>query len=329
MLLHHGITTFLRSGDFSLIKLRDGISVAGIGELKTTEVSEQGFSMQMHVIFYDQKGFEDSPKINERNSSTLDPKREARLKRQLESIRGVLAVKVEQESSKGNAQKVHSGFYTLALEEVINSTTFAKAGWVKADQGLLLMGMRFKGDCLANRLLATSRSSKRFENYLSGLEEKVIGIMDESQVNKPDNANSVHFGELGRNLLPGTLPLPLWPIEYDCVEELLFFRVRVTSFYNPAHLIKRLRAFGIEVDTKDGRNWKGRFNKGEHFGSLEDTSYFQTVVSKYLLKESFVFDLISQMIEPPVDIKGATVKIELDPSASWWIETPNWRDSIS
>jgi hypothetical protein len=94
LVLHHGITSILRIGDVSLIDIR-GPRVAGIGELKTSPISEGTLNVQIRYIL---RG-DAEPKRRQtlhtasaagNNSPQLDPQVLRRLQRQVKEIDTVL-----------------------------------------------------------------------------------------------------------------------------------------------------------------------------------------------------------------------------------------------
>jgi hypothetical protein len=68
-------------------------------------------------------------------------------------------------------------------------------------------------------------------------------------VDRSTNQNSLVIDHVRLSFLPGMTPLFWSPIAAERLQPLLFYEAMVFTFFNPLHLVKKLRARGFDVET--------------------------------------------------------------------------------
>jgi hypothetical protein len=98
--------------------------------------------------------------------------------------------------------------------------------------------------------------------------------------------------------LPGSLPLLLWPIDFQILRHYLFREVVVVSIHNPAHLASRIRALGFDVSADSQFQWCIEFS-----GSPEPLHIWNSWVLKALVGNCLVHEeMIVAMVKHQRDM---------------------------
>jgi hypothetical protein len=291
--IYHGTTTFLRIGDVSFIDLKTR-KLAGIGELKTEKVGPK-LLISLYVIWPEK--YEEAVPLPTQPSKSQDERRlpdemQARLNKQLRKMSSSFEVPEAAEKFE-----FRHDTYINELKEVAAGLEKSRAVFKQAGEGLLLIGWKsFRRKSLSSKLLGKSKA--RLEKHFHGVEKQARRIMDMSQANTPTNTNGIFMGHLGLDILPGTIPIFWWPVETEFLRKLFFREVAVTTLYNPAHLIRQIRALGFEVCLIDGGR-RHRISKRIDNAELEmaGMEYYRSIVQNHLIHEDFVLSIFSSMLD--------------------------------
>ncbi|MBE0542414.1 MAG: hypothetical protein IH623_13665 [Verrucomicrobia bacterium] len=316
LVLAHSITTFLRLGDVSLVDLVEG-KVAAIGELKTCANGDNQLTVTINLVGRNlrkdrlPKSVEGQHTPFSSDRRPLPPPILERLKRQIERIQESFKPVVSNQHLA--PAQVSATFHHSKVEELYRSPAKLSMERIKADRGLLVIGIRLKGESLFSRLAGKHHSKRNLDRLR--ITEDAREIVDLALKD-----NSLRFGWLpypaqGRySLSLGMRPLFWWSLETEIIEALLFRRFAVMTLYNPVFLIDDLRRCGIEVEAlKEGgiRIWK---KSGDKEFRIFGIPYFLELVQAHLFADSAVVALIQKMVESAerADFKQpATVNLDL------------------
>lgn len=246
ILIYHGTTTFLRIGDATLIDLPSR-RVHAIAELKTRKIKDGEYGLTLHFIADAQDKLPRTPKIRKRvraeaeaTEPELKPELQERLDAQLKRMG--LALK----DARAEKAAVHFGkqgeFHFAELSDAVRRATTLRFTLVQAGPALVIGALRHRGWGSFNADLKGSRDLSH--GLLNGIADRVIGIMAPG---RPDNAVFIDAPGSG-DTLPVTrqgLPPAWWPMDDEALADILFGRVMVVTFYNPAHLRLAMETRGL------------------------------------------------------------------------------------
>jgi hypothetical protein len=289
--IYHGITSFLRIGDVSFYdpNLK---RITGIGEIKTHTDSGSSVGMHLHLLWP-----ENSEKIWPQPSEPLNAseqplpfKRQQQLKRQLKTMAASFnepkvsqVIKIRDKTHLHEFRKLAEGLgkKTLVIE--------------KAGDGLLLVGFRSNREkSLFGRLLP--KTTADFKKRLKGIETYAHRIMDLTQVGTSSNTNSIFIGSLDLGAFPGTTPMFWWSVPSEFVRKLIFHEVTVVALYNPAHLIRKLRASGFEAQLK-GTQLTVTKRLGTFQFEMGNMQHFLHYVQQHLIREDFILAIFQTLLD--------------------------------
>jgi hypothetical protein len=306
LVLAHSTTTFLRIGDLSLIDPED-FSVAAIGELKTRDEGNGKLAITLVLIGPNPKRVElpplqtNVPAIENPQKESLPGPLQDRLKRQVEKMQNSFKPhrKDRMLPSLGTESMVS---ICSKVGELFRRSSDRVWGQNQADRGLVLVGIKRRGDSLYKRLV--SQSAAINNHNLAQTAEATRKIVDRSRAD-----NSVHIGWLvytGREryrLARGMQAVFWWPLARGVAEALVFKRFSVMTVYNPAFLISDLRHSGLEVAAdKNGevQVWK---QLGEKRYEVRGMGYFLALAREHLVSDKVVASVIAKFVEA-VQIAG-------------------------
>lgn len=283
--LFHGITTFLRVGDVSLIDLK-AMRVVAIGELKSHKVSES----QYDITFFASGTGEMTPRKSERvrakKSSHLPLHIERKLSKQLIKASECF----DERKASGNAE-IHMDSHFEQFENLLAEVRVGQpAKWGKLGKGLLLAVSKRKSKRLSARYSAPSK--KVLERMYSELTDHVLMIMDKENVGD-DNFNSIHLTPLEPTVGRGRIPMFWWPISKSLLKDVYFGRAWIMAIYNPSFLAHALKRDGWTIETtNDGgfrlsRQWNDRKVEMHHM------EFFQHCIVHQLSSEAFVVEALA------------------------------------
>jgi hypothetical protein len=288
--IYHGITTILRIGDVSFIDLKN-LKVTAIGEIKTTSVTPSHLEINMHWIA--------SPKYTRtlsrkskvepiKQSSTLPLKMQEKLKKQVKQMVTTFEI------SKPNKKlTVNQSDYTNELKNLATSLEKSTVAYEKAGEGLMLVGIKSKRPkALSAKLLG--KSNHDLNKLLGGITKQAVQLIDKSQVDPETNLNSLYIGHLNLHLLRGMIPIFWWNVPIDFLRDIFFRHVAVITLYNPAHLLRRLKMLGYEIE-RNGRDYKVSKRIGDSSIELSSMEYFLSAIQNSLMHEDFVVEILSTL----------------------------------
>jgi hypothetical protein len=297
-LLYHGITTFLRMGDISLIDL-EKMRVTCVGELKTTRIDPEHVTVHVSFIAGERtnlpKKFKSVlPPNPEVKAPPLAPAIKSNLDRQVKIMHE--SVGRAREAGKGPVIDGQFEFHHRELEEVVNRSHAGGFEYIKAGDGLIIGALRLP----RTKTLSASfigKEVKNLERIASGIEAWALKIL------APGNEwNSINIGSFGgaENLVTNSFCLPFfaWPVATDVLADIAFGRVIVVTLFNRGHLLNRLNEKGFEIELgPKGQLHRARKKMGEKFMELENYDHFLSMVPQALMTEDAVMSMMDQTID--------------------------------
>jgi hypothetical protein len=288
LVLYHGITTFLRIGDVSFIDLNT-LRLNGLGEIKSRACENGDLEITVHCVGPKDRPFFTPTRapISSRPPDAMPDKIAQRFRRQLESM----ANSFQPVLSKDNL-KIEKETYVPMLLQLEDELKASSVAYRQCGEGLLLVAFRVDADTsLFSRLL---KSTSNMQEHARDLGAHVLRLIDRSQIGSPDNANGFTISSLGTGTLPGTIPLFWWPISASLARKLYFQDIAIATIYNPAHMIRKLRNHGFEMQFLDGGR-RHRFKKRYSEGCLavERFDYFMSLIQHNLIREELVIEALS------------------------------------
>jgi hypothetical protein len=312
LVLYHGITTYLRLGDVSLIDLAKK-RIIGIGELKTAGIQGDKLAMQMTVVGHcDLRPptlLASAPREVTRHLSAA---MEDRLRRQVVAMRD--AFRQKDESTPGVQHSIHSTSNHTALREIKAGLEAGRTAHAKADDGLLLTSFRDQRARLSARLLGGL--PPWFNRSLESLVPQVMSICDSSSGDNSINISTIHYSSNGYSHFHGTIPMYWWPLNKTFLRDLAFRRVIVVGIYNPVFLIGKLRGRGFRVRHQSKKNTFEIQKKADDGRTvrLEGFPHLMNLIHRHLLSEDLVLSLLDKVMTEADDpkYKGKNVKFNMD-----------------
>lgn len=313
--LYHGITTFLRIGDVSFVNLQTG-KIEGMAELKTRRVAPD--QIRVSVTYVGQKLLFDAPPLDRAPPPADAGPADAQkfrdiLRRQEEKIRVALASPAQGKKPIHRFEGAGVEFAPQALEELFDQAAVAAPSCVQFSPSVHLVGIKLPVATLADRVL--NQDPVGAEAIVARVGPELVKA---GTVGNPDNA--LEFGWLvfpseGRYQLPfGVPPLLWWPIRPEVIEAMAAGSFSVMTFFNPAALIASLKRQGFTVLKKHPvRGFELRRPVGKtHEIAFKNVDYFFNLVSRHLMTEASVVDLIARLADDIAQRKlGGRIDLEM------------------
>jgi hypothetical protein len=296
MALYHGITTFLRLGDFSFRDLRKH-SLTAVAELKTVRVSDKKWESVVSVIGPAEEAehlFGDlvDPEAESRlHPSPLPQNMVTRLNKQITAIGTSFNF-----SDPDRELLVDIDHYFHELEDLWKVMNASSAAHRRADDGLLLAGLKSSKRKLSTKLL--NEPTYDLPTVFGGLVEEVKDLTLEGSKH-----NQIIMGRLQTPtseyyLERNAVPVFWWPIDLDLIKAILFCDAQILTFYNPAYLAEKLIRNGFDVESNDGqRGWKVSKRIGQGVLRLEGFDHLLGMVSRQLWSEDSVVQTLVTIID--------------------------------
>lgn len=287
MVLHHGITNFLRYGDFSLVDLQ-AHQVVGLGELKSDWINKEEAWIEFRAIVVGAptkkpKKQESAPRSN------LHPKKSAQLKRQMEKIQKVL-----EKEPIGKTFELQVKAHSSKVAAAVRNATRNYAAVEKSGDCLTLIGVRAKGRSFANLLVSHGPPAPGLIDM-----EKLVACspLDPAQVGAPDSHNSITLHHVEVDFIPGGKPLFWRHLPLKVLRQLYFHKVFVLTAFSPAHLARKLRDKGFTVTPGDRGSIKVMRSEGVKHIELCGFDYYRRMIETGAVSDDMIVELFCQAYE--------------------------------
>lgn len=285
--LYHGITTYLRLGDITLIDTKT-MTVAGIGELKT-HISKPGYLTTSVTLVGA------SEKLRQLASTAV--RREIPL-RDLAGVPGLS--NKEKDRHARQFQRMRKGVNEAAkkadhrMDLVIEGRIDAFADFVeklkrgritsrRIGGGLLLAGTRSRASLFAHFF-----GRHNISEAIDGFDD---GVRDLSLPGREDNTlcfGTFFYDRHRSSLLPGMTPLFWWPIPIEVARAILFREALVFTVFNHAHLYQALEDAGFEVVSKYPEEILAERTVGDRGYGANGFAHFVAMIEQYFFDEATI-----------------------------------------
>lgn len=301
--LFHGITSFLREGDISLVSLEDS-EIKAIGELKTRKIGDSKLETQIFFVGESEEipeelsiaknKFNNHPKEEKEPKNQLHPSIRQRLNKQLNSISDVFGSRDPHTQQQSD---MYDAFHTDALRKLASTLKKGDIAYQQAGKGLLLVGMEHENDNLSSKIL----EDLKFEPE-KRIIDKTQNLFDEGS-----DENFFILKNLDFNFFRGATPLFWWPLDQEFIKKIFFYNQSVITIYNPIHFVKKLRNIGFSIDInleKKALTVKKDYEDGEI--EIKNFGYFINAIQKHLLKEEKAIEILSNLAKETIhgDFEG-------------------------
>lgn len=303
--IYHGITSLLRSGDFTLIDLRS-FKVAALVELKTTKIDEHTLSLSLNTI-----GEQNIDDLAETFNLPTNPQRpprqgtiqgfDQRLKRQLRTMASVI-----KRSVPDKHQQYHNAYHIQEIKDLSHELTIHQKAHKHVGESMLLVAANLPTASLAARLLDPKAHSFDIRALFPNLAKETHKI-----ICKDSQHNRIILSEIDGDLPAGATPLFWWPLEISFLKKIFFREVWIASIYNPAHFAERLMQKGFVISGQ-GRpeQWNVHKPIGKSKATLQGLQYFLSAIQHHFMKETIVVDLIEK-VTAEASTKGQDTKVNM------------------
>lgn len=293
LVIYHGITSFLRLGDVTLIDVST-FRVAGIGELKSN--SKEKGKVEISLIFSGpgidinkiQKSILETKVKTRKMNVPLPSKMQARLERQMKSIGSSFK---SMEIISENKIKKNADYSFKKLEELLYSSKRYSFVYKKASEGLLLISYMEKRKSLYSRL-----SSEKIIDFNTKMDELIPHtklILNESR-----NDNSIFIHTLlydkkykSKHML-GMTPFFWWPIDPSLIKKVIFHEIFIFTVFNPSHLMKKIEQIGYTTKLNEKGKHVAYRKIGDKRIELQGMFHYFRMIQEYLFTEVDVADFL-------------------------------------
>jgi len=283
--IYHGITNFLRIGDFSLYDIPGG-RVTAIGEIKTEKIGENELSSSIYILAA--TPFKESENIKyelSKNKKIYQPHAQ-KLKRQIEEMKTVL--KTEDPKYK---KDVMDAYHVEELNKISAALDKSHCIFQKTGDGLLIIGIRNPNNSLSRRL--TKESEKNKKKALNNVIPSTLEIMDNSTQD-----NSLYIGAIELFYKYGSTPIFWWPTNIDFIRQLFFKEITLLTLYNPLHFIRKIESIGFTVTmSNNGRSMKITKKIENNIVSFENSHYYLNMIQSHFMKEDSIVNIFKSLLD--------------------------------
>ena len=277
--VYHGITDMLRVGDFSLYA--NGIGIVGVGELKS---QREGDRISITVNITSKVNINLPPEVV--NSELSFDERTKLLQKSFPAL--PKQIEEQDRLMKAKESEHSSNFYSDYEYEVVNGLSRVSPLALNADNSLLLCATWSKYNSLFDTLF--------YEEHVDvpeGLSSYALELM------KPESPyNEVIISEIDTQMFFPRMPIFWWKISDELCRDIYFKRVMISTFFNPAKLLRYFTDEGFQVvslgKTEDIKLQKITDGKCMEFGSLQ---MYMDLIHHSMMRTEAVFSIAKKVID--------------------------------
>lgn len=284
--LYHGITTFLRIGDISLINLKN-LRVSAIAELKTKKNGANKILVNVFVSSPNKDLIKNMSKdiviSDYKQESELSPEIKQRLSKQLGEIDAVF-----KETESALKEDIKGHYHTNELNQIASELEKQPIiAYQKVGDGLLVTAIKNEKKTLRSRLTI----SQNLDHIKEDLRKKA-----EDLICANSNYNAIIIGSLDYTHIPRTTPLFWWNVDIDIIRKIFFNEIMITTLYNPCHLIKKMNEIGYDVEISENqRKYKLEKKVKNKRIEINGFEYYFTAIQNILLKEEVLIEICEKL----------------------------------
>lgn len=311
--LYHGITSILRLGDFSLIRL-DKLKVVTVGEIKAGKPSDGRLTITMLYPCDPTTG-----KTIAKQAETVQQRRAVRTDGLSASARDRLGRQMRRMASAHStlsSERDKRLNYEMRdriseFESFLDGITPAGPTFRQLGRSLLLIGVCIPRRQLYDRLKGGTNSD--WKTKLASVARHAEALVARERSDNALYIASWFFREDGKiSHRPGMTHPIWWPMSASAMKRVVLQDVLVLTVFNPAHLFGALEDAGFEVTANfpKGFTAEKKIEKGSM--SLGGISHYFEMIQHYFFSEDDVAGMLQQVEQqiPSMPSKG-TGKIEM------------------
>lgn len=294
--LYHGITSILRLGDFTLVRLKD-CSVVTVGELKAGKPENGELTISMlfpcnPVTGGSLQGRHAAAQRSPQPLSFDSPSTAARARFGRQFRRMVSAqTKVKSSIDRNVSFEMQDRISTL--EQFLKGIPPKKIKFLQFGKSLLLIGVRLRQAILYDRLGTNDDS---WNAKLFGLEKDAVNLVASGREDNALYIGSWPFRENGMvPHRPGMTHLVWWPLSASVLRQLILQEIVVFTVFNPAHLLETLEKSGFNTTTAYPTQFSAEKCLGGKSIRLEGLTHYFQLIQEYFFSEEDVGALLRQL----------------------------------
>lgn len=276
--LYHGITSILRTGDFSLYSISKGI--VGLGELKT-EWNGDVLHISAHISSkIEIHSANESSKTSKTESNPMtQPFNAEKLKKQLIA---------QDEVFKKKMVDFNRGTQTEYTYVMLNNLASEKISYcLSSDKTLLIMGIREDSDKFSEILLSEEKLDQHFDSLPEEVKKTVVD---------GSNNNQIIYGNLdSTKLFQSRAPIFWWNIDENIIEKIMLSKLHVLTFFNPARLLDHYVSKGFVV-VHNERKISLQRQIDSRVEEIQNMEMFFDLISHSFLTANSVISIIDDFI---------------------------------
>ena len=312
LMLYHGITNFLRIGDFSFFDPDTG-RISAIGELKSVLDESEQLMVRMHTISTNREKIPfvdpDRPVKKPENRDqilVMEAQFKATLERQMKKM-----AEVARHSAPARKADLTNAYHTEELANFAKQLSLTGLAFEHVGKGGVLAGCcPFRGRSLSSRIYSKASQASILKR-MARIRGRVSVIWDAAL---PDN--SIFYSELDPGVSPGIPPLFWLASDIDFLERVYFMRAIVGTIYNPAHLFRALRERGYEVRTEYPKTGTPKFEISQKVSNdiaeIKGVDFFLRLIQHRFMREAKIIETFDTLLRQVQELgSGQAVRLEL------------------
>jgi len=296
LILYHGITTFLRIGDISILDVKTHRIVA-LGELKSQKSGDRAIAITMHLIgnkncvsLFESPSprQEEAISLSPSHTSALQDKINKQLKKQAKAMSDAI-----KEPKIDSELKIDQSMHIKEIDDLAATISRKRQAFQRLHDGLLLVAVRpYRSRSLSGRFLSKTPSNRIIQR-LQGVEAYAVQLCEQNS-----SENSLRISSIEPTISLGFMPLFWCPIDSMLLRSFYFHETILMSIYNPVHLFAKLRNAGFQIEiTRDDRGEKYRVSKraGAFVAQIENFEFFLWLIQYQFFREEKVIEMIQSI----------------------------------
>lgn len=295
-LLYHGITSILRLGDFSLVRL-DKLKVITVGEIKAGKPAAGRLNITMLYPCDPTTGKTVEPqrvsaqRVRERRNESLSASARDRLARQMRRM-------VEAHSTL-NSERDKRIAYELRdrvseFEEFVGGIATSGCSFRRLGKSLLLMGISMPRRSLYDRLRGGTGTN--WNSKIAGIEQQAVALVAAGRADNALYVGSWFFHEDGKiSHRPGMTHPVWWPISSEALKRVVLQEVLIFTVFNPAHLFEALEAAGFKITADFPKKFSAEKTIGGASMTVGGMSHYFEMIQHYFFSEEDVVGMLREV----------------------------------
>jgi len=287
--LYHGVTNYLRNGDFTIINLKT-LRVNEIVELKSKRIHENCMELRLFSIGKN-KSFIDSLSSGVKVDTEKNLDNEVYIERLEKQMNRISETIKHQKLEKDDKPLLWGSNYLYDLESKLISLTANQFHNFRVGKGHVCT--YYKSTKKLSSILLNGYSVTNTKM------EEIHRMMNEIQTELKELNHSLVSTTLyhtNNYIMPGTMPMYWHRINSKIIHDLYLQKSILNTIYNPAHFLKKLIEIGFTYETK-GKNLIIKKEIGSRTMVLKRYMFFVDLISMKLFKEDTIAEMLKTLVK--------------------------------